>query len=103
MLHTRTLSYALFFNDTPTTEIYTLSLHDALPISGSRTPREFAANNNGIRYWRWWRQMQTTLQLTLGFGLWVSAEVDRVAYARAFDTPLIDWPGGGEMLADKWP
>src|SRR5439155_27285646 len=29
-----------FFNDTPTTEIYTLSLHDALPISqGVRSPR----------------------------------------------------------------
>src|SRR6266550_8911073 len=27
-----------FFNDTATTEIYTLSLHDALPICG-RTPR----------------------------------------------------------------
>src|ERR1019366_10603897 len=26
-----------FFNDTATTEIYTLSLHDALPISGART------------------------------------------------------------------
>src|SRR2546426_5089385 len=26
-----------FFNDTATTEIYTLSLHDALPISASRT------------------------------------------------------------------
>src|SRR3712207_8338514 len=26
----------LFFNDTATTEIYTLSLHDALPISGPR-------------------------------------------------------------------
>src|SRR5258708_27793613 len=25
-----------FFNDTATTEIYTLSLHDALPISGMR-------------------------------------------------------------------
>src|SRR5215475_14742552 len=25
---------AFFFNDTATTEIYTLSLHDALPISG---------------------------------------------------------------------
>src|ERR1044072_6711195 len=25
-----------FFNDTATTEIYTLSLHDALPISGSQ-------------------------------------------------------------------
>src|SRR3712207_9552396 len=28
-----------FFNDTATTEIYTLSLHDALPISGRRSPR----------------------------------------------------------------
>src|SRR5690554_7674611 len=27
------LSYFFFFNDTATTEIYTLSLHDALPIS----------------------------------------------------------------------
>src|SRR5438034_5738035 len=26
-------SYLFFFNDTPPTEIYTLSLHDALPIS----------------------------------------------------------------------
>src|SRR5258707_9667773 len=27
-----------FFNDTATTEIYTLSLHDALPISPARRP-----------------------------------------------------------------
>src|SRR5689334_25021073 len=27
---------SFFFNDTATTEIYTLSLHDALPISGCR-------------------------------------------------------------------
>src|SRR6266536_5246827 len=27
------LSYSFFFNDTATNEIYTLSLHDALPIS----------------------------------------------------------------------
>src|SRR2546429_5363930 len=27
------MSYFFFFNDTATTEIYTLSLHDALPIS----------------------------------------------------------------------
>src|SRR3712207_8600954 len=33
-------SHVFFFNDTATTEIYTLSLHDALPISQetSRTP-----------------------------------------------------------------
>src|SRR6202521_4805554 len=31
------ISYAFFFfNDTATTEIYTLSLHDALPISNAR-------------------------------------------------------------------
>src|SRR5690349_23148711 len=30
-------SLSFFFNDTATTEIYTLSLHDALPIS-TRTP-----------------------------------------------------------------
>src|SRR5256885_14977329 len=29
-------SYFFFFNDTATTEIYTLSLHDALPISPER-------------------------------------------------------------------
>src|SRR5256885_8147112 len=30
----QTLSIFFFFNDTATTEIYTLSLHDALPIYG---------------------------------------------------------------------
>src|SRR3712207_7843438 len=29
----RDCAYCFFFNDTATTEIYTLSLHDALPIS----------------------------------------------------------------------
>src|SRR3712207_7035216 len=32
-----------FFNDTATTEIYTLSLHDALPISASRRQTDRAA------------------------------------------------------------
>src|SRR5437016_7066946 len=36
-----------FFNDTATTEIYTLSLHDALPIYGRRGPR--AARPGGER------------------------------------------------------
>src|SRR3712207_6847858 len=31
----RSLRLVLFFNDTATTEIYTLSLHDALPISSA--------------------------------------------------------------------
>src|SRR5256885_5169782 len=39
-----------FFNDTATTEIYTLSLHDALPITWSvsnpRPPRPFGSNSS---------------------------------------------------------
>src|SRR5947209_18636781 len=31
------ISFFFFFNDTATTEIYTLSLHDALPISSQPT------------------------------------------------------------------
>src|SRR2546422_2830680 len=33
MMRRPTISFFFFFNDTATTEIYTLSLHDALPIS----------------------------------------------------------------------
>src|SRR2546422_6015796 len=44
-LHVVSYSFFFFFNDTATTEIYTLSLHDALPISSSG-PRE---RSTGIR------------------------------------------------------
>src|SRR5258707_2466652 len=38
-----------FFNDTATTEIYTLSLHDALPISPTaRTPRPAARGSRPL-------------------------------------------------------
>src|SRR2546426_4571827 len=40
MLACTQLFIFFFFNDTATTEIYTLSLHDALPISLSRTARD---------------------------------------------------------------
>src|SRR2546426_2329654 len=37
MLTRRLYLFFFFFNDTATTEIYTLSLHDALPISSVRS------------------------------------------------------------------
>src|SRR5256886_17485992 len=37
------IRFVFFFNDTATTEIYTLSLHDALPISRPRGPARRAA------------------------------------------------------------
>src|SRR2546429_7504807 len=42
MEHLRVFSF-FFFNDTATTEIYTLSLHDALPICG---PQQVAAEGD---------------------------------------------------------
>src|SRR5688572_32261375 len=42
------LLFIFFFNDTATTEIYTLSLHDALPIYGAVRHRgDFAAIDAG--------------------------------------------------------
>src|SRR5439155_25749459 len=37
LLYNHLLLFFFFFNDTATTEIYTLSLHDALPISFSKS------------------------------------------------------------------
>src|SRR3989442_15254121 len=43
MFHLFFIVFFFFFNDTATTEIYTLSLHDALPILLSRQRRRPAA------------------------------------------------------------
>src|SRR3712207_9292339 len=49
------VNFIFFFNDTATTEIYTLSLHDALPISAlllisiNANPTETADSNPAVR------------------------------------------------------
>src|SRR3712207_7864303 len=70
----------IFFNDTATTEIYTLSLHDALPISGRcnsfcgmPSPRPcrstFSCRKGGCRFprcapsWTWRRSEEHTSEL----------------------------------------
>src|SRR5258708_16692137 len=62
-----------FFNDTATTEIYTLSLHDALPISmgrldhrGLRAASTIAPAEQierPVRLGRWWRSEEHTSEL----------------------------------------
>src|SRR5260370_833545 len=59
-----------FFNDTATTEIYTLSLHDALPISANRDERWL----RNARYARWlawaslaWMAAEGIVGLVAGF------------------------------------
>src|SRR2546427_7853518 len=48
----RLLFFFFFFNDTATTEIYTLSLHDALPIS-SPGPRRRPRNRGTVSRMKW--------------------------------------------------
>src|SRR5437899_10122608 len=49
------LLFFLFFNDTATTEIYTLSLHDALPISPPTLPALRATSGTTRRSRQRWR------------------------------------------------
>src|SRR5260370_29877100 len=41
--------FFFFFNDTATTEIYTLSLHDALPISKAKTINKYLGKNYTVK------------------------------------------------------
>src|SRR5207248_10528556 len=61
--------YSFVFNDTATTGIYTLSLHDALPIShpkcsASVFPPKLLRSGLRIRvpipHWPWWVNLQAT-------------------------------------------
>src|SRR5438552_2805777 len=56
--------YFFFFNDTATTEIYTLSLHDALPIlAGVSLPRALRSAIADSRIWRPGRSEEHTSEL----------------------------------------
>src|SRR3712207_9378602 len=81
-----------FFNDTATTEIYTLSLHDALPIS--EDVQVFNQGRVGGRYWFSdgvnWR----------GMAAWIPSAIVGLLFANY--PPLIEGPfrnaaGGGEI------
>src|SRR5260221_9754593 len=48
-----TLSIFFFFNDTATTEIYTLSLHDALPISSNPDFNFKSLRGNAVLRWEY--------------------------------------------------
>src|SRR5256885_12265696 len=49
----RTFFFFFFFNDTATTEIYTLSLHDALPISCCPVPLRQPCFRKALGPWTW--------------------------------------------------
>ena len=45
--------FFFFFNDTATTEIYTLSLHDALPIQADEVESNVATGYHAIEFLLW--------------------------------------------------
>src|SRR6266404_3716389 len=66
--------FFFFFNDTATTEIYTLSLHDALPI--------FCVSPAALRCWRTCHDLVLPLD-TYWFGLGVAVGLEEVGYFEA--------------------
>src|SRR2546421_6719687 len=48
LMHLSLFFFFFFFNDTATTEIYTLSLHDALPISESKMASRWRRAFGGV-------------------------------------------------------
>src|SRR5256885_16122716 len=52
--------FFFFFNDTATTEIYTLSLHDALPISRCTAPSITPRSTLPSRWWHTPRDRKST-------------------------------------------
>src|SRR2546430_7388356 len=84
-----------FFNDTATTEIYTLSLHDALPISGDVNPR-FAfwiAAVLSLANWLWGyfarRSEEHTSELQSQSNLVCRLLLEKKKKAAVLDKPLI--------------
>src|SRR2546426_10665813 len=70
--------FFFFFNDTATTEIYTLSLHDALPISGYTPMRSLPTSPDSARRLLSGRRIGFEL-LTVGSG---EAALEQMIQAR---------------------
>src|SRR5205814_3579760 len=59
---------SFFFNDTPTTEIYTLSLHDALPICMRASSSRVTPSTLSRRCARWRASSESTTGSSGGWG-----------------------------------
>src|SRR2546430_17242148 len=61
MMLSHLVYFFFFFNDTATTEIYTLSLHDALPISNVPSlDRPDSITKDSAGYWRYLPDRKST-------------------------------------------
>src|SRR3712207_1479868 len=97
-----------FFNDTATTEIYPLSLHDALPIwrSGRQyaLPVQYAGAGDQLivrpQRWQhatWWRNFRMPQPVTVRL-----AGRLHEGTARVLDPGDPDWPSARQTYATRW-
>src|SRR2546429_9286265 len=75
--------FFFFFNDTATTEIYTLSLHDALPISWVKraSARDRPSSNASYSEWRMRARSMPTPLVEFAWGSASTSSVLRSAVA----------------------
>src|SRR2546427_12346478 len=89
----RTQAFTLivfFFNDTATTEIYTLSLHDALPISSRRRHPQYsirATERGQLR--RMQQEAARSRRATVGRRRYNDAEQDGIVAAPSRDEAVV--------------
>src|SRR6266511_888226 len=117
MALTRLSSRAFFFNDPATTEIYTLSLHDALPIFGGDRIGELADAgyieplDKYVSQWEDWKNYPDSIKggvsyqgkvWAIPYGLYAGAAGDTGVANHAF-VPLV-WAYGGDVIDKngKW-
>src|SRR5258708_11551826 len=97
-----TLAMIFFFNDTATTEIYTLSLHDALPICGCLLVRRLGI----CRFLLWirWngRSEEHTSELQspdhLVCRLLLEKTKKKAAESGCFGSPQVSWRDAGVLV-----
>src|ERR1039457_7614053 len=90
-MHLLFICSLFFFNDTATTEIYTLSLHDALPIC-SRWGRSSGAGQECSAEWWWTDRKSTRLNsshLVISYAVFCLKKIEKnLSQARAAQTSV---------------
>src|SRR5215467_14596847 len=95
--------FFFFFNDTATTEIYTLSLHDALPICLGKRTDVAPAHNMVLTFigasllWVGWFGFNAGSAVTAGVQAGMAMTVTQIAPAVAgFTWMLVEWAARGK-------
>src|SRR3989449_11211002 len=94
------LFFIFFFNDTATTEIYTLSLHDALPICVNGRPN--TSGNDGTITRFGWKAQNKSLELFSGEAYNVEQGVTNELFPTERDETRSEERRVGKECRSRW-